>query len=468
MTRLLRRWAAGAAALALGACAHAPLPPPVQTALAQARLGPEHLAAWVAEVGHAEPPLWTHRADAAVSPASLMKLATTSTALELLGPGYTWRTTVTYGGPVRDGVLEGSLHLRGEGDPLLVIERLWLLLSRVRGEGVREIRGDIVLDRSAFDVAPEDPGAFDGEPLRPYNVQPDALLINFKSLTLTLRPDPARGVAVVTHRPALAGVQVPQEVPLDPGECGDWRRLLEADFSDPLQLRLAGRYRAGCGERTWSLAYADPGSYNARAITALWQALGGSLAGQVRDGPSPAGVAPAFELASPPLADVVRDQNRFSNNVMAQQLFLTLGRVRGGQGTLEAAREVVTQQLRAHAGCRTGPLQLDNGSGRSRTGRITARCLGAVLDDAWARPWMPELLASLPVAGRDTAGYALSVAGQAHLKTGSLRDVAALAGIVHAPGGRRYVVVAILNHPEAATPAARAVLDAVLGWVLAR
>ena len=146
----------------------------------EARLGPEHLAAWVAEVGHAESPLWSHRADTAVSPASLMKLATTSAALELLGPGYTWRTGVTYGGPVRDGVLEGSLYLRGEGDPLLVNERLWLLLSRVRDEGVREIRGDIVLDRSAFDVAPEDPGAFDGEPLRPYNVQPDALLINFR------------------------------------------------------------------------------------------------------------------------------------------------------------------------------------------------------------------------------------------------------------------------------------------------
>jgi serine-type D-Ala-D-Ala carboxypeptidase/endopeptidase (penicillin-binding protein 4) len=441
---------------------------PVQSALAQARISPEHLAAWVAEVGHPDSPLWAHRADTAVSPASLMKLVTTSAALDLLGPGHTWRTTVTYGGPVRDGVLEGSLHLRGQGDPLLVAERLWLLLSRVRGEGVREIRGDIVLDRSAFEVPPEDPGAFDGEPLRPYNVQPDALLINFRSLTLTLRPDPARGVALVTHMPALAGVQVPLQVPLDPGECGDWHRLLEADFSDPQHLRLAGRYPAGCGERTWSLAYADPGSYNGRVIAALWQSLGGSLAGQVRDGPSPAGMAPAFELVSPPLADVVRDQNRFSNNVMAEQLFLTLGWVRRGRGTLEAAREVATQHLRTMGGCRTAPLQLDNGSGRSRSGRITARCLAAVLDAAWASPWMPELLASLPVAGRDTAGYALSVAGQAHLKTGSLRDVAALAGIVHAPGGRRYVVVAIINHPQAATAPARAVLDAVLGWVLER
>jgi D-alanyl-D-alanine carboxypeptidase/D-alanyl-D-alanine-endopeptidase (penicillin-binding protein 4) len=257
-------------------------------------------------------------------------------------------------------------------------------------------------------------------------------------------------------------------VPLDPGECGDWRRLLEADFSDPQHLRLAGLYPAACGERPWSIAYPDPGNYDARVIAAQWQSLGGSLAGQVRDGPSPAGVAPAFELVSPPLADAVRDQNRFSNNVMAEQLFLTLGWVGRGHGTPEAARDVVMAHLRTMDGCRTAPLQLDNGSGRSRSARLTARCLAAVLDTAWASPWMPELLASLPVAGRGTAGFARSVAGQAHLKTGSLRDVAALAGIAHAPGGRRYVVVAIINHPQAATPPARAVLDALLGWVMAR
>jgi serine-type D-Ala-D-Ala carboxypeptidase/endopeptidase (penicillin-binding protein 4) len=470
MLRRITRCLLPFAAAFLGVAAMAATPvgiPAVDAALARAKVPADALVAVVKEVDVGRPRL-SWQADRPFNPASLMKLVTTEAALDLLGPAWTWSTPVWLNGAIVDGVLEGDLVIKGTGDPKLVVERLWLLLQRVQQRGVREIRGDIVLDRSAFVVPEQNPADFDGEPLRPYNVQPDALLINFRSLTLTLRPDPARGMAVVTHRPALAGVQVPQEVPLVPGECGDWRRLLEADFSDPLQLRLAGRYPAGCGERTWNLAYADPASYNARAITALWQALGGSLAGQVRDGPSPAGLAPAFELTSPPLADVVRDQNRFSNNVMAQQLFLTLGRVQRGQGTLEAAREVVTQQLRAHAGCRTAPLQLDNGSGRSRTERITARCLGGVLDDAWARPWMPELLASLPVAGRDTAGYARSAAGQAHLKTGSLRDVAALAGIVHAAGGRRYVVVAILNHPQATTAPARAVLDAVLGWALAR
>jgi D-alanyl-D-alanine carboxypeptidase/D-alanyl-D-alanine-endopeptidase (penicillin-binding protein 4) len=464
--RRVRCGAAALLALALGGCAHAPLPAPVHAALAQAQIGPEHLAVWVGPAGQSGAPRWTHRADAMVNPASLMKLVTTSAALDLLGPSHTWTTAVYHGGAVLEGRLDGPLYLQGRGDPQLVTERLWLLLSRVQAEGVHDIQGDIVLDRSAFGPPDEAPGDFDGEPLRPYNVQPDALLVNYKSVTLTLRPDAARGVALVSHAPALAGMVVPASVPLLDGACDDWRRLLGADFSDPLQVRLAGAYPVACGEQTWTFAYADPAAYNARAVAAAWQALGGRLTGQVREGTVPADLAPAFEFASRPLADVVRDINRFSNNVMAQQVFLTLGLTQRGSGTPEAARDAVAAQVRARAGCRDGDLLLDNGSGRSRSQRITARCLARVLDAAWRSPWMPELLASLPVAGAHTARRARSAAGRAHVKTGSLRDVAALAGVVHGHDGSRHVVVAVINHPAANGAPARAVLDAVLGWAL--
>ena len=138
---------------------------------------------------------WAHREHEPVNPASLIKLVTTQAAFELLGPTYTWTTPVHVDGPVRDGVLQGSLYLRGTGDPKLVVERLWLLLRRVRQLGIEEIAGDIVLDRSAFQVPQVDPASFDGEPYRPYNVQPDALLVNFKSVALTFVPDPDRGRA---------------------------------------------------------------------------------------------------------------------------------------------------------------------------------------------------------------------------------------------------------------------------------
>ena len=95
-------------------------------------------------------------------------------------------------GTVNDGVLEGNLVIKGGGDPKLVPERLWLLMRRVQQLGVREIHGDIVLDRSAFSVPEQNPAEFDGEPLRPYNVRADALLLGYRSVLIGFTPDAAR------------------------------------------------------------------------------------------------------------------------------------------------------------------------------------------------------------------------------------------------------------------------------------
>jgi hypothetical protein len=119
-----------------------------------------------------------------------MKLFTTYAGLSLLGPDHVWRNRVYTDGPVRDGVLQGNLVVRGSGDPKLVVERLQELLVQVRAAGVREVRGDIVLDRSVFDLR-ERSEPFDDEPLRPYNVGPDGLLLNFKAVVYKFTPDAA-------------------------------------------------------------------------------------------------------------------------------------------------------------------------------------------------------------------------------------------------------------------------------------
>ena len=400
-------------------------------------------------------------------------------ALEQLGPGFTWTTGVFVDGPVRDGRLDGHLYLQGRGDPKLVHERVWQLLARVRQAGIREIRGDIVLDRSAFALPPHDPAAFDGEPRRPYNVGADALMLQLRSQVLTFTPDPAAGVARVTVEPVLSGVRLegPRTAApaaredgltlrLSAGVCGDWRAGLGLDVSDPARVRLLGDYPAACGERRWPLAYADAASYDARLLGAMWASLDGKLRGKVRDGRVPAGLAPFFELASPPLADVIRDVNRFSNNVMAQQVFLTLSRQAQGSGTPTGSRDLVRRWLVERAGCDAAAVSVDNGSGLSREHRLSAACLAGLLRHAWRSPWMPELLASLPVAGEGTARRATGAAGRAHLKTGSLNNVAGLAGVVHAADGRRQVFVALINHPAAAGDDARQVLDALLRWTL--
>ena len=437
------------------------LPATVTAALDRANVPRDAVVAMVQEVRSARPRLvW--RADHAANPASLMKLLTTYSALELLGPAWTWSTPVWLQGTLRDGVLDGNLVIKGTGDPKLVLERMWLLLRRVQQLGVHEIRGDIVLDRSAFVVPQQSPADFDGEALRPYNVRADALMLNYKAVVFTFTPDAARGIATISTDPPLAGVRADASVPLTAGACDDWRGALRADFSDPMRLRFAGSYAASCAEKVWATAYADPERYDARALLGMWKEMGGRITGSVRDGAAP-GTPPSFELASPALAEVVRDINKYSNNVMAQQLFLTLGLTQRGAGTPDAAREVLRQWSQERLGAASAALVIDNGSGLSRASRVSAHLLTRLLLAAWASPVMPELMASLPVAGIDgTLKQSRAALGRAHLKTGSLRDVAGIAGYVLANSGRRYVVVAIAN--DARANAARPAFDELVRW----
>lgn len=166
------------------------LPPAVRQALRQTGVPESAMTALVQEVGQEEAAL-AHQPQMPVNPASLMKLVTTYAALDRLGPAWTWSTPVHFTGPVRDGVLDGDLVIQGRGDPMLVVERLWQGLQRVRELGVQDIRGDIVLDRSAFARPEVTPGDFDGDASRPYNVLPDALLLTSTPRSGSSRPSPA-------------------------------------------------------------------------------------------------------------------------------------------------------------------------------------------------------------------------------------------------------------------------------------
>ena len=466
------------------------LPPEVDALLARAKVPREALAAIVVDAAPALngklTPLLSYRASTAMNPASVMKLVTTYAGLELLGPAYTWNTPVYVDGAIANGVLQGNLVIQGRGDPKLVLERLWLLLRRVQALGIKTISGDIVLDRSAFAASTQSAADFDGEPLRPYNATPDALLVNYKSVVMTFVPDPAAGVASVSFEPALANVQMQASVPLSSGpngaasslaECGDYRATLKPDFSDPFRMAFGGSYPVGCGEKIWAVAYSDPASYAERAVAGMWQEMGGKLGGRVREGRAPPTLKPAFEVVSPTLAEVIRDINKFSNNVMAQQLFLSLSLApaslasgpRAGAASPasnEASREVLRSWWRDRIAEQDLPV-LDNGSGLSRLERVSPQALARMLQTAYVSGAMPELMASLPITGVDgTLRRSKSRVSQgwAHLKTGTLRDATALAGYVHTPSGRRLVVVAIVNHPNA--PAARPALEALVDWAV--
>jgi D-alanyl-D-alanine carboxypeptidase/D-alanyl-D-alanine-endopeptidase (penicillin-binding protein 4) len=438
-------------------------------------------------------------AQQAFNPASLFKLVTTYAALDLLGPAFVWRTPAYLQGKLENGVLAGNLILRGSGDPTLVQERLWLLLRRLRQLGLREIQGDILLDRSLFAPPEGQPGDFDGDPSRPYNVQPDSLLLNFKTLSLSFQPDANRKQARVMVEPALAGLEWPASVPMasdsanpsrsgnNSSNCEELRSQLQIRNEPATRLQLGGSLPAGCESQTVQLAYADAPSYGPRLIAALWRELGGELRGQVKDGALPPGLAVVAESVSAPLAQVVRDINKFSNNVMAEQLLLTLAAHSRLQPQVQSLNQAIAPPanlpanspvsladgratLQRWASERFGAASLeglvfDNGSGLSRRSRLTPLWLAQLLQHAFHSPVMAELLASLPITGVDgTLRRSQASPGRAHLKTGTLRDASGIAGYVLDAQGRQQVLVAMLSHEQA--PAARPVFDALVEWTI--
>ncbi len=439
-------------------------PPALGTKLASAQVPPEAVGLYVQELGAARP-LMSWNEDRAMNPASTMKLVTTLAALELLGPAYTWETEVYANGALRGGVLDGDLVIRGGGDPKLTLENFWLLLKDLRARGLSDIRGDLIVDRSLFALEDSDPGQFDNRPTRPYNVPPDALLLNFKSVRLQFLPDEQNGKVTITSMPDLPQITIVNQLSLGKGSCQYWPENPQAD-AEKAQLVFQGKFPKGCGEKSKNFSLLTPNEYLQAVFEQTWGELGGAFAGKVRDGTVPASARLLSRWQSPPVSEVIRDINKWSNNVMARQLFLTLGLGAGASPATTASADFAVRGWLQQAGLNVPELVLENGSGLSREERISARNLARILERGWDSPLMPEYLASLPIPAIDgTLRRRLKgseAAGKAHLKSGYLEGVRAIAGYLQDSRGRWLILVCIVNHKNAVRT--QPFLDAVVDW----
>jgi serine-type D-Ala-D-Ala carboxypeptidase/endopeptidase (penicillin-binding protein 4) len=445
------------------------LPPPVVNALRDAAVPLDSVAVVIQEVGAATPAL-SHHADVAMNPASVMKLVTSFVALEWLGPAFTWKTEAYLDGELKDGTLGGNLVLKGYGDPKITLENFWLLLRELRQKGLRDIKGDLILDRAYFATIGHDPGRFDEQPLRAYNVAPDALLVNFKTVRFILAPDADNRRVAVRAEPALAGLTMRNTLRLTNGECGDWKANARAGFvssGDKAEATLAGTYSLACGEQSWYVSLMNHRGYAGGTFRQLWREAGGTLSGNVKDGAAGPNAKLFATLTSPQLAEIVRDINKFSNNVMARQLFLTIDAQANGAPAASERAATTTRDWLKKRGLNFPELVIENGAGLSRVDRISAEHLNQLLQAAFASPIMPEFISSLSLTAVDGTMkkrlLGTGAAGQAHIKTGTLDGVRAAAGYVLDANGHRWTVVGIINHPNAVN--AQPALDALVQWV---
>lgn len=418
-------------------------------------------------------------------PASTAKLVTTLAALETLGPTWRWRTDfLSSGRPDASGHLPGGLAVRGGGDPAFVIEDFALEVERLAQLGVRHIDGDIRVDRSYFDLPKTDPGAFDGRGARPYNLPPDAALVNYRALTVELVPDAEAGVAHVVSTPRLAGIELPETVPLRPGRCGTGRSApgfrLRKGESGGRAVEFTGSFTAACGTMRFTTISLDPDEYFERLFRALWERDGRTWTGHAVSGCVPADAKALLTRHSPTLVEMIALTNKWSNNMMARHILLTLGaeRVRRTEGrakgaayprgaTLEDARAALGEWLKRR-GIPAGEIRIDNGSGLSRETRVTGRAMTRVLAAGWTGPYMPEYLASLPITGRDGTMRRRRVAlSEGRIKTGFLADVRSVGGYVHSRSGERWAVYASVKG-QSAIRGGIPFLNGVIDWVYRR
>lgn len=457
-----------------------PTPPPaeqvlpvrVRNALGYRNVPADSLSAYVHNLSKDETVLAWH-SETPRNPASVMKLLTTLIALDILGPTYTWRTEVYPLGNIEADRLDGDLLLKGYGDPFLVTERVWQMLRELRRGGLRRISGDLVLDDSYFSVGDYDPAAFDRQPLRSYNVGPNALMMNFKTVRYFFEPETERNSVRIRLDPDLENLKIVNKLSVANGRCRGYQRgIAVIPNSTHDEISFEGRFPSGC--ETYAMARTAL-SHNAFAyglFKRLWQDVGGTLEGSWRNAVLQLDEEqePLLSFDSWPLSDVISRVNKFSNNVMARHLLLTVAaETYGVPGTEDNGRRAISDWL-TRRGLEDDAFYLANGAGLSRSSRTTAKQLAQLLRFAYAQPYMPEFLSSMSLTGLDgtTSRRFRSddpLAGRAHVKTGSLDHVSAIAGYVQSRSGDRYAVVTLQNHEDIHRGPGEEVQEALLRWV---
>ena len=473
-----------AALLAVGLAHAADLPEPV-TRLMQSSGIPLEAAGIVVMRG--DTTLISHNPTQSMQPASTMKLFTAMTALEQLGPVFRGRTEFRTNADVVNGVLQGDLILRGGADADFNEDALVHMVQALRNQGIRKIKGDIVVDRLLFQPSRPDAGQppFDEYPWAYYNVIPNAALVNTNLLKVEMRSTADKLSLVMM--PELDKVTIRSEMKLSDAPCSawenGWRSPDYARKGNRIEVVLHGSFPKDCVKST-SINVLDSQDYLARLLLAEWRKQGGSLSGDVREATetTPATARLLAEHVSRTLPEVLRDTNKQSDNTLARTVFLSLGSLEAdatlGSRPLPADAAQTSTAMRAETAIRAwlqqhnidgNGLVLDNGSGLSRTERATPAQLAGVLQAGLKSLWMPEFLASLPIAATDgTMRRRLKespAAQRARLKTGSLTGVIAIAGYVPDASNQPCIVVAILNDARVANGAGRAVLDALVDWV---
>jgi D-alanyl-D-alanine carboxypeptidase/D-alanyl-D-alanine-endopeptidase (penicillin-binding protein 4) len=452
------------------------IPPNISVSLERNQIPQDAISISVTEIEPSKPGkhsaknILTWRASEPMNPASTMKVLTTLASLDILGPQYRWRTNIYTDGVIRQGTLKGNLYLQGSGDPKLIPEELAKLMKDLQALGIQKIDGNLFFDRSAYAPSVMEHNTIDGESLRAYNVPPDPLLYAFRTLSFQLGKSRSADFIDISYTPALSQLKVVNQMQLVNRACDNWKGNIRfslepegiSNTDQALTAQFAGSFPNTCKGVNFNVVALDANTFLTQGFAAAWELAGGSWA------QAPVGKNGAVPLASRlllqfegiNLGDDVLDINKYSNNVMARQLLLTLALEKMGKPATTANGELVIQSWLKKNGLNFPNLVIENGSGLSRNEAISADQMNQLLLTARNLPSGEIFYNSLPIAGIDGTMrnrlmtqlrkfLHLKNKPEVRIKTGSLADVRAISGYVVSKSGRMYAVSSFINHPNA-------------------
>lgn len=404
--------------------------------------------------------LYGQNADAALLPASTMKLYTSAIALERFGPAYQFRTEILRDGTLlANGTIEGDLIFVGAGDPTLApryaewndgVRPMDAIANLVAAAGVKRVTGDLVADGSAFDDSRVPDGWRKRNLQAGYSARVSALSFNGNVAHIAVQPGD-RG-AVVSFAQDVSGLEIRSSVTVRPNARGASIRMWQDTIAD--LFRVSGWIGSLSPQRTYQVVVEQPELFTTAALRAALEARGIVIDGRVRTGAAPAAAQRVTAWASPPLAQLVATMNGESNNHFAELLFRNAARGNGNGNVGSAA--VANESLRTFLTDRVGVASEDifaaDGSGLSTLDRVTPRSMVALLGYTAMAPWGAVLQASLPVAGMTETlkSRMRSTAAQGNLrgKTGTTNEVTSLGGYVTARNGEELAFAFIYNGRE--------------------
>lgn len=399
--------------------------------------------------------LFTHRADASMSPASTMKLFTTVLAYETLGPTFQFRTEVLRTGTLgADGVALGDLILRGGGDPALSGRYIGggpnapadLLAAHVAAAGIKRVRGNLIADETAFDLQRVPTGWPSRYLGASYAPRISALSMNENTALVYVTPDASR--ATLSLVPPSTTMRLVNEVRVVPGR----RSRIGVFTPDDSTIVLRGTVGRSNGPRAWTVMIANPALFAAGAFRAALAARGIQIDGHVVLGHAPADYTPVASVASPPVGKLAAIMNGESVNHFAELMFRGAARIGNASGSALAASRLLDSLLTFRAGASRGAVIATDGSGLSTLNRVTARSLVQILGYADHASWAWDFHTSLPVAGETELlrrRMRLTPAqGNLHAKTGTLSHVTSLSGYVRAMNGEQLAFAFLYNGPQ--------------------